>query len=75
MLRYPAVGGTFENRITVPADYAPDARLPLRVQLHGGMGVTEEMEIIHHFRRLTAATLRYGSTSDYLTRFADLKLT
>ena len=44
------------------------------VQLHGGMGVTEEMEVSHHFRRLTAATLRYGNASDYLTRFADLAL-
>lgn len=40
-LRSPSIDGTFENRITIPADYAPDQRLPLRVQLHGGINRPE----------------------------------
>ncbi len=41
------------------------------VQLHGGMGVTDEMTISHHFRHLTACTLRGGSTADHLDRYRD----
>ncbi|MFM7066995.1 MAG: acyl-CoA dehydrogenase family protein [Gammaproteobacteria bacterium] len=41
------------------------------VQLHGGMGVTDEMAISHHFRQLTALTLRGGSTTEHLDRYRD----
>ena len=41
------------------------------VQLHGGMGVTDEMAISHHFRQLTAFTLRGGSTAAHLDRYRD----
>jgi alkylation response protein AidB-like acyl-CoA dehydrogenase len=34
------------------------------VQLHGGMGVTDELSVGHFFRRLTAFELRLGDT-DY----------
>lgn len=40
------------------------------VQLHGGMGVTEEMEVSHHFRRLVAAGIRYGSRDEHLAAYA-----
>lgn len=40
------------------------------VQLHGGMGMTEAMEISHHFRRLTATGLRYGSRDEHLAAYA-----
>lgn len=40
------------------------------VQLHGGMGVTEEMEVSHHFRRLVAAGIRYGSRDAHLAAYA-----
>ena len=35
--RAPAVQGTFENRVDIPDDYDPSTKLPLRVQLHGGV--------------------------------------
>ena len=40
------------------------------VQLHGGMGVSDEMPISHYFRRLLAVELRFGSASAHLGRFA-----
>lgn len=40
------------------------------VQLHGGMGVTEEMEVSHHFRRLVAARLQHGTVDQHLRRYA-----
>jgi alkylation response protein AidB-like acyl-CoA dehydrogenase len=43
------------------------------VQLHGGMGVTEDMEISHHFRRLVAAGIRYGSANQHLSTYAQLR--
>jgi alkylation response protein AidB-like acyl-CoA dehydrogenase len=39
------------------------------VQLHGGIGVTHEAEISHHFRRITALGLAWGSTSFHLDRY------
>lgn len=40
------------------------------VQLHGGIGVTEELEISHHFRRLMVITALLGGRDAQLERFA-----
>lgn len=40
------------------------------VQLHGGMGVTDEMAISHHFKRLLATGLRCGTAAQHLDRYA-----
>lgn len=42
------------------------------VQLHGGMGMTEELAIGHYFKRLTALQFEFGSTDHHLTRYARL---
>jgi alkylation response protein AidB-like acyl-CoA dehydrogenase len=42
------------------------------VQLHGGMGMTEELAIGHYFKRLTALQYEFGSTDHHLTRYAEL---
>jgi alkylation response protein AidB-like acyl-CoA dehydrogenase len=39
------------------------------VQLHGGMGMTDEIAISHLFRRLTALELLLGDTDEHLERF------
>lgn len=37
-MRAPAGAGVlFDNHIEVPAEYTPDKRWPLRIQLHGGV--------------------------------------
>ena len=41
------------------------------VQLHGGMGMTEELAIGHCFKRLTAIETEFGSATDHLRRYAD----
>ena len=40
------------------------------IQLHGGMGMTDELLISHHFRRLTAIELSLGDTAHHLEQFA-----
>jgi alkylation response protein AidB-like acyl-CoA dehydrogenase len=40
------------------------------VQLHGGMGMTEELAIGHYFKRLTAIQYEFGSTDFHRTRYA-----
>ena len=40
------------------------------VQLHGGMGMADELDVAHHFRRLTAFELTLGDTDHHLQRFA-----
>jgi alkylation response protein AidB-like acyl-CoA dehydrogenase len=40
------------------------------VQLHGGMGMTEELKISHTFRRLTAIAHDFGDADHHLARFA-----
>jgi alkylation response protein AidB-like acyl-CoA dehydrogenase len=42
------------------------------VQLHGGMGMTEELAIGHYFKRLTALQYEFGSTDHHITRYAQL---
>lgn len=39
------------------------------VQLHGGMGVTEELDISHHFRRLMVITALLGGRDVHIERF------
>jgi alkylation response protein AidB-like acyl-CoA dehydrogenase len=42
------------------------------VQLHGGMGMTEELKISHSFRRLTMIAQRFGDADHHLERYAAL---
>lgn len=42
------------------------------VQLHGGMGMTEELKVSHTFRRLTMAAQRFGDADHHLERYAAL---
>lgn len=42
------------------------------VQLHGGMGMTEELNVSHFFKRLMAIELSFGDTDTHLQRFAAL---
>ncbi len=39
------------------------------VQLHGGMGMTDEMMVSHYFKRLLAFELRMGSTDLHLDQY------
>jgi alkylation response protein AidB-like acyl-CoA dehydrogenase len=42
------------------------------VQLHGGMGMTEELKVSHTFRRLTMIAQRFGDADHHLERYAAL---
>jgi alkylation response protein AidB-like acyl-CoA dehydrogenase len=42
------------------------------VQIHGGMGVTEEMRIGHYFKRLTMIDSQFGNVDYHLNRYARL---
>jgi alkylation response protein AidB-like acyl-CoA dehydrogenase len=53
---------------------ADNARLVSQeaIQLHGGMGMTEEMKVSHTFRRLTMIAQQFGDADHHLARFAAL---
>ena len=40
------------------------------VQLHGGIGVTEECSVGHYYRRLTMLEILFGDANHHLTRLA-----
>ena len=40
------------------------------VQLHGGMGVTDELKVGHYFKRLTMIDTFFGDAAHHLDRFA-----
>ncbi len=40
------------------------------VQMHGGMGITDELSASHYFRRLTAIDATFGDADHHLSRFA-----
>ncbi|MEM8982463.1 MAG: acyl-CoA dehydrogenase [Pseudomonadota bacterium] len=42
------------------------------VQLHGGMGVTWELDVAHFFKRLTTIGVLFGNAEFHLERYADL---
>jgi alkylation response protein AidB-like acyl-CoA dehydrogenase len=44
------------------------------VQLHGGMGVTDELNVGHYFKRLTMIGLTFGDVDYHLGRFSDTLL-
>jgi alkylation response protein AidB-like acyl-CoA dehydrogenase len=39
------------------------------IQLHGGMGMTDELIVSHYFKRLTAIDLTFGDTDFHLQKF------
>jgi alkylation response protein AidB-like acyl-CoA dehydrogenase len=41
------------------------------VQLHGGMGVTDEMQVAHYFKRLTMIAAQFGDADWHMARFSD----
>ena len=43
------------------------------VQLHGGMGMTDELQVSHWFKRLVALEATFGDTDTHLQRFAALR--
>lgn len=44
------------------------------VQLHGGMGVTDELNVSHYFKRLTMINATFGDADYHLGQFSDLML-
>ncbi|MCZ2173425.1 MAG: acyl-CoA dehydrogenase [Burkholderiales bacterium] len=44
------------------------------VQLHGGMGVVDELNVSHWFKRLTLIDLTFGNTDHHLGLFSDTLL-
>ena len=42
------------------------------VQIHGGMGMTDELNVGHYFKRLTMIDALYGNTDHHLKRYAAL---
>jgi pimeloyl-CoA dehydrogenase small subunit len=43
------------------------------IQLHGGMGMTEELAVGHHFKRLSMIGALFGDADHHLRRFAALR--
>ena len=41
------------------------------VQLHGGMGMTDELRVGHYFKRLTMIDTQLGNVDFHLKRYAD----
>jgi pimeloyl-CoA dehydrogenase small subunit len=44
------------------------------VQMHGGMGVTDELAVSHYFKRLTMIDLMFGNQQHHLTRYSNLAM-
>jgi alkylation response protein AidB-like acyl-CoA dehydrogenase len=42
------------------------------VQLHGGMGMTDELNIAHYFKRISAINIQFGDPAYHVLRYAQL---
>ena len=40
------------------------------VQLHGGMGMTDELSVGHYFKRLTMIDILFGNVDHHLKQFS-----
>lgn len=45
------------------------------VQIHGGMGMTDELKVGHYFKRLTMIDAQFGNVDHHLRRYAALTAT
>lgn len=43
------------------------------IQLHGGMGMTDELNVGHYFKRLTAIETLFGNADHHLKKYANIK--
>ena len=41
-------------------------------QIHGGMGVTDELRLGHYFKRLTLIDTQFGNVDYHLRRYANI---
>ena len=42
------------------------------IQLHGGIGVTDEAPVSHYFKRMTVISMMFGDADHCVARFSDL---
>jgi alkylation response protein AidB-like acyl-CoA dehydrogenase len=42
------------------------------VQIHGGMGMTDELNVGHYFKRVTMIESQFGNTDWHLRRYTEL---
>ena len=42
------------------------------VQLHGGMGMTDELNVGHYFKRISSINIQFGDPAYHLLRYAQL---
>ena len=42
------------------------------VQLHGGMGMTDELNVGHYFKRISSINIQFGDPAFHVLRFAQL---
>jgi alkylation response protein AidB-like acyl-CoA dehydrogenase len=45
------------------------------IQIHGGMGMTDELAVGHYFKRLTMIDSEFGNVDHHLKRYTDLSAT
>lgn len=43
------------------------------VQIHGGMGMTDELDVGHFFKRIAASNIQFGDPASHLLRYARLE--
>ena len=43
------------------------------MQLHGGMGMSDELNVGHYFKRITSINIQFGDPAYHLMRYAQLK--
>lgn len=62
------LGGASANHLLVSARFVGQQA----VQLHGGIGVTEELIVGHYFKRLTLINTSFGNADYHLGRFSEM---
>jgi alkylation response protein AidB-like acyl-CoA dehydrogenase len=66
-----AIPRTIAHRVRRKVRIADACRRVSReaIQLHGGMGMSDELKVSHTFRRLTSIAQQFGDADHHLERF------
>jgi alkylation response protein AidB-like acyl-CoA dehydrogenase len=57
-----------KSKIGYAAEFVADQA----VQLHGGMGMTEELNVGHYFKRISSINIQFGDPAYHVLRYAQL---
>ena len=62
------------EQTTTRAGALPPLAFSITMQLHGGMGMTDELSVGHYFKRISSINIQFGDPAYHRLRYAQLEV-